>query len=147
MGDLGGVELNPFHLKKSITLELAEAMLDQAVKTANELGVAVNIAITDEAGQLKAFLRMDGAPLLSVGIAQRKAYSAAAFRIPTGKWYDMIKDHPSLLHGIPHTPDLIIFGGGFPIEVEGEVIGAIGVSGGSEEEDERIGLAALEILK
>ncbi|HEY8343095.1 MAG TPA: heme-binding protein [Calditerricola sp.] len=132
---------------KSITDSLAVAMLERAVAKARELGVAVNIAITDEAGHLKAFRRMDGAPLLSIGIAQRKAYSAAAFRMPTGNWYDLIKDNPRLLHGIPHTPDLTIFGGGFPIVVDGEVIGAIGVSGASEEEDEAICQAALEALK
>jgi Uncharacterized protein, possibly involved in utilization of glycolate and propanediol len=132
---------------RRITDSLAVAMLERAVAKAKELGVAVNIAITDEAGHLKAFRRMDGAPLLSIGIAQRKAYSAAAFRMPTGDWYDLIKDNPRLLHGIPHTPDLTIFGGGFPIEVDGEVIGAIGVSGASEDEDEAIGRAALEVVK
>jgi uncharacterized protein GlcG (DUF336 family) len=139
--------MEQFRHVKSITLELAEAMSDQAVTKARALGVSVNIAITDEAGQLKSFRRMDGAPLLSVGIAQRKAYSAAAFRMPTGDWYELIKDNPRLLHGIPHTPDLTIFGGGFPIKVEGEVIGAIGVSGGSEEEDEEICRAALEVIQ
>lgn len=132
---------------KSITDSLASLMLERAVAKAQELGVAVNIAIADEAGHLKAFRRMDGAPLLSVGIARRKAYSAAAFRMPTGNWYDLIKDNPRLLHGIPHTPDLTIFGGGFPIEVDGEVIGAIGVSGGSEQEDEQICQAALDVIK
>jgi len=132
---------------RRITDSLAVAMLERAVAKAKELGVAVNIAITDEAGHLKAFRRMDGAPLLSIGIAQRKAYRAAAFRMPTGDWYDLIKDNPRLLHGIPHTPDLTIFGGGFPIEVDGEVIGAIGVSGASEDEDEAIGRAALEVVK
>ncbi|GAX91274.1 GlcG/HbpS family heme-binding protein [Effusibacillus lacus] len=139
--------MEQFRVVKSITLELAEAMLDQAVTKARELGVSVNIAIMDEAGNLKSFRRMDGAPLLSIGIAQRKAYSAAAFRIPTGDWYDLIKENPRLLHGIPHTPDLAIFGGGFPIKVEGEVIGAIGVSGASEEQDEEICRAALEVVK
>lgn len=139
--------MEAFRTVKSITLALAEAMLDRAVAKAQELGVAVNIAIADEAGHLKAFRRMDGAPLLSVGIAKRKAYSAAAFRMPTGNWYDLIKDNPRLLYGIPHTPDLTIFGGGFPIEVDGEVIGAIGVSGGSEQEDEEICHAALELVQ
>lgn len=138
--------MEKYQVCRSITLELAEAMLDQAEAKAKELGVAVNMAITDEAGQLKAFRRMDQAPLLSIGIAQRKAYTAAAFRMPTGNWFDLIKDNPRLLHGIPHTPDLIIFGGGFPIELEGEIIGAIGVSGGTEDEDEEICQAALDIL-
>ncbi|WMJ16243.1 heme-binding protein [Geobacillus proteiniphilus] len=138
--------MEKYQVIKSITLELAEAMLDRAEEKAKELKVAVNMAITDQSGHLKAFRRMDGAPLLSIGISQRKAYTASAFGIPTGEWFDLIKDHPRLLHGIPHTPDLVIFGGGFPIEVGGEVIGAIGVSGGTEEEDEAIGQAALSVL-
>ena len=136
-----------YQMIKSITLELAEAMLARAEEKAKELGVAVNMAIADQSGHLKAFRRMDGAPLLSIGISQRKAYSAAAFGMATGEWLDVIQHNPRLLHGIPHTPDLVIFGGGFPIEVDGEVIGAIGISGGTEEEDEEIGRAALNILR
>ncbi|MBE3596922.1 MAG: heme-binding protein [Hydrogenibacillus sp.] len=129
---------------KHISLALAQSMLDAAVNKATSIGARVNIAIVDGTAQLKAFYRMDGAPLLSIGIAQRKAYSAAAFGMETGKWYDMIKNNPRLLHGLPHTPDLTIFGGGFPIVVEGDIIGAIGVSGGTEEEDEAIARAALD---
>lgn len=120
-------------------------MLNAAEAKALDLGVAVNIAIVDQSGQLKAFRRMDLAPLLSIGIAQRKAYSAVAFGIPTSKWYDLIKDSPGLLHGIPHTPDLVIFGGGFPIEVDGYLIGGIGVSGATEEQDEEIAKAGLSV--
>ncbi|MBE3563081.1 MAG: heme-binding protein [Hydrogenibacillus schlegelii] len=130
---------------KHISLALAARMLEAAVRKAEELGARVNIAIVDASAQLKAFYRMDGAPLLSIGIAQRKAYSAAAFGMETGKWYDMIKDNPRLLHGLPHTPDLTIFGGGFPIVIDGEMIGAIGVSGGTEEQDEIIARAALAV--
>jgi len=139
--------MKTYQMVKSITLELAEAMLERAEEKAKELGVAVNMAIADQSGHLKAFRRMDGAPLLSIGISLRKAYSASAFGMATGEWFDVIKDHPRLLHGIPHTPNLVIFGGGFPIEVDGEVIGAIGISGGTEEEDEEIGRTALSILR
>ena len=71
------------------------------------------IAVTDEGGDLKAFQRMDGAPKLSIQISQDKAYTAASFSMPTHAWFDFIKDDPPLLHGITHTPRLMVFGGGF----------------------------------
>ena len=94
------------------------------------MGVPMVIAIADESGVLKAFNRMDGAPLLSVDLAKDKAYTAAAYGIAPHVWYDFIKDDPPLLHGIVKTPRLIVFGGGYPIEVDGAVVGAIGVGFG-----------------
>ena len=90
---------------------------------------------------------MDHAPLLCIGISQDKAYTAIAFGKPTSEWYPMIKDEPQLLNGIVHTPKLVIFGGGFPIKVDGKVIGGIGVSGGSAEQDELCCEAALKLIE
>ena len=59
-----------------------------------------------------------------------KAYTSAAYGFPTHGWFEFIKDDPPLLHGIVHTPRLVVFGGGFPIKEKGEMIGAIGISGG-----------------
>jgi len=87
---------------------------------------------------------MDGAPLLSVQIAQDKAYSAAAFGMPTDQWYEFIKDDGPLLHGIVHTPRLTIFGGGFPILDDGQVVGGVGVSGGHYSDDMEVAKAALD---
>ena len=64
------------------------------------------IAVTDESGDLKAFYRMDGAPKLSIQIAEDKAYTSASYGLPTHVWHDFIKDDPPLLHGIVHTPRL-----------------------------------------
>ena len=80
------------------------------------LGLNMCIAVTDEVGDLKAFHRMDGAPKLSIGISQDKAYTSASYGFPTHGWFDFIKDDPPLLHGITHTPRLIVFGGGYPIK-------------------------------
>ncbi|WP_458414190.1 GlcG/HbpS family heme-binding protein [Schinkia sp. CFF1] len=133
--------------KYSIPNELAKKMIVAAENKAKELGIAVNITVVDEGGNLVCFSRMDHAPLLSMGISQNKAYSAIAFGKPTGDWYPMIKDEPALLNGIVHTPNLVIFGGGFPIKVEGKIIGGIGISGGSSEEDEQCCLAALQMIE
>ena len=132
--------------KKSIDIATAERAVDAAAKKAAELGLKMCIAITDESGDLKAFRRMDGAPKLSIRIAEDKAYTAASFGLPTHVWFDFIKNDPPLLHGITHTPRLIVFGGGFPIVLEGEVVGAIGLSGGHYNQDMECARAALQAI-
>ena len=104
------------------------------------------IAVSDETGDLKAFRRMDGAPKLSIQISQDKAYTAASFSMATHAWFDFIKDDPPLLHGITHTPRLVVFGGGFPIVIDGEAIGAVGVSGGHYSQDMECARAALAAI-
>ena len=128
--------------KKSIDIATAERAVDAAAKKSTELGLKMCIAITDEGGDLKAFHRMDGAPKLSIQIAQDKAYTAASFSMATHAWFDFIKNDPPLLHGITHTPRLTVFGGGFPIALKGEMIGAIGLSGGHYTQDMECARAA-----
>jgi uncharacterized protein GlcG (DUF336 family) len=129
--------------KLSISADTARRLLEAGESAARELGVPMAIAVTDESGVLKAFVRMDGAALLSVGIAQDKAYSAASFGIPTHGWFEFIKDDPPLLHGIVKTPRLTVYGGGYPVKVDDQVIGAIGVSGGHYHQDMKVAEAAL----
>jgi uncharacterized protein GlcG (DUF336 family) len=130
--------------QRSVSLAIAGRILDAAVAYAGETDRAMVVAVVDQGGVLKAFGRMDGAPLLSVQIAQDKAYSAAAFGMPTDQWYEFIKDDGPLLHGIVHTPRLTIFGGGFPILDEGQVVGGVGVSGGHYRDDMEVAKAALD---
>jgi uncharacterized protein GlcG (DUF336 family) len=120
----------------TLTLEGARRALEAAVREADRLGVAVCVAVADAAGDLLAFARMDGAPLLSASIAQDKAYTVAAFGgLPTHEWFDLIKDEPPLLHGIVKTDRLVVFGGGVPVRSGGRLVGAVGASGGSAEQD------------
>src|SRR3981189_3097156 len=114
--------------KHSISAELAQKMVDEAVAKATELGVAENVAILDDGGNLKAFRRMDGAPILCIEIAQNKAYTAL-FGVPTQDFFDFIQGDPSLLAGIPTLARVAAYGGGFPIRVDAEMVRAIGVSG------------------
>jgi uncharacterized protein GlcG (DUF336 family) len=129
--------------KASITSEGALEAIRAAERKAAEIGVPMCIAVVDESGVLKGFSRMDGAALLSVDIAQDKAYTAVSFGIPTHGWFDFIKDDPPLLHGIVKTPRLIVFGGGYPITIDGAVVGGIGVSGGHYEQDMVVAQAGL----
>ena len=133
-------------VKRSIDSKTAEAAVAGAAAKARELGLRMCVAVTDESGDLKAFHRMDGAPKLSIEIAENKAYTSAAYSLPTHVWHDFIKDDPPLLHGIVHTPRLVVFGGGYPIKENGEVIGAIGLSGGHYHQDMECAKAALEAI-
>lgn len=121
---------------ESVTFAAARAAVDAAVAKAAELGVAVCVSVADVAGHQLAFGRMDGAPIMSAGIATNKAYTVCAFNgLPTHEWFDLIKDEPALLHGIVHTDRLVVFGGGVPVLVDGRLVGAVGCSGGSAEQD------------
>ena len=81
--------------KHSISSELAQKMVEEAVAKARELGVTENVAILDDGGNLKAFNRMDGAPILSIEIAQNKAYTAL-FGVSTQDFFNFIQRDPSL---------------------------------------------------
>ncbi|MEM1244144.1 MAG: heme-binding protein [Pseudomonadota bacterium] len=140
--------MQPTFNKPSISAELAMQMITAAVKKAKEIDKPMVIAILDESGQLKAFHRMDGAALISISVAQDKAYSALAnaWGHATHEIYDHIKKTPATLVGIPHIPRYTVFGGGFPLKLNNQVIGGIGISGGNVEQDMIVGKAALAIL-
>jgi len=130
--------------KKSVGIALAHRMIAAGEERAAAMGHAFVIAIVDESGVLKALSRMDGAPLLSVQVAQDKAYSAAGFGMPTHSWHDFIKDDPPLAAGATTGIDrLVVFGGGYPIVVDGQMVGGIGVSGGHYRQDMEVAEAAL----
>ena len=132
--------------KYSISAELAQKMVDEAVAKAAELGVAENVAILDDGGNLKAFRRMDGAPILCIEIAQNKAYTAL-FGVPTQDFFDFIQGDPALLAGLPTLARVAAYGGGFPIQVDGEIVGAIGLSGApTVQNDEDCARAALALV-
>ena len=114
--------------KLSISFELAQKMVSAAVAKARELGVAENVVILDDGGNLKAFSRMDGAPLPTIEMAQNKAYTAL-LGVSTQDFFTFIQSDPSLLAGVTTLARIAAWGGGFPIKMNGELVGAIGVSG------------------
>jgi uncharacterized protein GlcG (DUF336 family) len=133
--------------KPSINAETAQEVISAAVAKATEKGGAFVIVVVDESGVVKASLRMDGAPLLSIQVAQDKAYTAAGFGMSTDSWDDFIDKDAPLRLGAPTGIDrLVVFGGGYPLIVDGAVIGAVGVSGGHYSDDMEVagaGVAAL----
>ena len=117
-------------MNHQITLEVAEKMIHAARSKAEELKILEDIAVVDASGNLKAFVRMDGAWLGSIDIAVRKARTARYFDMETAEIGKMSQPGQPL-YGVEHSNGgLITFGGGIPIkDVDGTVIGAIGVSG------------------
>ena len=134
------------YVKRTISTNLADRMVERARAKAQELGLGVAITVVDESGILKAFSRMDGAPLIAINASRKKATTAVGFGIPTGAaWHDFIKDDPILSKGVQSLDEFTLLGGGLPIRVDGEVVGAIGVSGGHYSQDEACASAALEV--
>ncbi|HEX6610328.1 MAG TPA: heme-binding protein [Hyphomicrobiaceae bacterium] len=132
--------------KRSINVDTAQIAIAAGVAKAKQLGFNMSIAIVDEGGALKSFVRMDGASDTSLRISQDKAYTSASLGLPTHAFWDFVKNDPPLLHGIVNYPRLIVFGGGYPIKENGKVIGAIGVSGGHYSDDMEVARAALQAI-
>lgn len=132
--------------KSSITLEAAERIIKAAEAKAREMKIPMVIAVCDSDGTLKAFHRMDGAQLLSVQLAQDKAFTAISFGMATHEWFEFVKNDPPLLHGIIKTDRLIVFGGGYPLKTDAGIIGGIGVSGGHYTHDMEVAQAGLAAL-
>jgi uncharacterized protein GlcG (DUF336 family) len=130
-----------------ITADQARTVVDAARKKAQEMGIKQNVAVVDAGANLKAFLRMDGAWLGSIDIAITKAKTARFFDMPTGEIGKLSQPGGSL-YNIEHSNGgLISFPGGIPLKNgDGDVIGAVGVSGSTVEDDHacaQAGVAAL----
>ena len=130
--------------KRTISTAAATKMIRAAEAKAKEIGVPMCIAVCDDGGNLKAFSRMDGAALLSIQVAQDKAYTAVGFGMPTEAWHGFIEnDGPLAMGAVGGIDRLVIFGGGYPINANGQVVGAIGVSGGHYTQDMEVAKAGL----
>lgn len=127
---------NPGRAQHGVTLNDARHVIENARQSAEAIGVAMNIAVVDEGNNLVAFERMDGAWLGSMDIAQGKAYTARAFNMSTKDLAPLCQPGQPLF-GIHASNNgrLVIFPGGIPLMKDGDVVGAIGVSGGAVEQD------------
>ncbi|HKH15468.1 MAG TPA: heme-binding protein [Solirubrobacterales bacterium] len=131
-------------MAESVTLSTAREVVDAAVAKAEEIGVPMNIAVVDEGNNLTAFARMDGAWLGSIDISQNKAYTARSFDMSTKDLAPLCQPNEPLF-GIHASNQgrLIIFAGGIPLTSGDDVVGAIGVSGGSVEQDHEVAEAGV----
>jgi uncharacterized protein GlcG (DUF336 family) len=131
-----------------ITLEQAEAISKAAKQKAQEIGVPMNIAIVDAGANLKAFHRMENAWLGSIDIAIKKAKTSRFFDMETGSIGQLSQPGGPLYMIEVSNGGLITFPGGVPLkDAEGTIIGAIGVSGGSVEQDHEVALAGVAALR
>ena len=128
----------------SISLEEAQAVASAAVEKAREIGQPMNVAVTEVGGNLKAFARMEEAWTASISIAQDKAYTSAALGFSTQDIGGMAQPGQPLF-GINTTNDgrIVVFAGGIPLERDGKVVGAIGVSGGTPDQDHEVAQAGV----
>ncbi|PET55555.1 CDP-alcohol phosphatidyltransferase [Bacillus sp. AFS001701] len=141
-------------MKKILKLELDEAkvMIEAAKKKSEDINVPETIAIVDDGGYVIALERMNGARITGPEIAIAKAYTAAGHKRST-HLFNTEPNGPALpgneAFGIQHMLNgkFAIFVGGFPIVVNGEVIGGVGISGGNGEQDTAVGTAALQALQ
>ncbi len=139
----GGGALTTF----DISLEQAQAVVDAAVARSTEIGTRMDIAVVDAGGNLKAFARMDGAWLGSIDIAIKKATTARFFDLPTEALGELSQPGGPLYQIEVSNSGLITFPGGLPLTTaDGAVIGGIGVSGSTVEDDRMVAEAGVAAL-
>ncbi|UPM44903.1 GlcG/HbpS family heme-binding protein [Halocatena salina] len=129
----------------SIPLQTAKELIEAAEQKADEIDNPMVITVANSEGNLIAQHRMDGGWLASVSISKNKAYTSAALEMATHELAEPSEPGNSL-YGLQTTDDnqIVIFGGGYPLEEDGEVVGAVGVSGGAVEQDREVAEAAVE---
>ncbi len=139
--------MNKTFKKETVSSHASMKLVEKATEKATQLGFSISVCVVDESGQIKTFLRMDGAPLISIEAAKKKAITAVGFGMATGdSWQSFIQGDPILENGVHDLPNFILLGGGLPIYINEQLVGAIGVSGGHYKMDEQCAQAALDAI-
>lgn len=128
----------------SITRTAAAALIDAVRTAAEKIGFETAVAITDGGGHLVAFERTDAAPFLAAEVAIDKAWTASSFHTATHVWNSYLAN-PQIAP-LAHRPRLVAVGGGYPVVEDGRVIGGLGISGGTYEQDQKAAETALDSL-
>jgi uncharacterized protein GlcG (DUF336 family) len=129
-----------------ITLAQAQTVVDAALAASTEAGTLMNIAVVDAGGNLKAFARQDGAWLGSIDIAIKKARTARFFDMESGAIGELSQPGGPLFNIEVSNGGLITFPGGIPLSLDGTVVGAIGVSGSTVDDDRAVAQAGVAAL-
>jgi uncharacterized protein GlcG (DUF336 family) len=135
-------------MMSKITLDVAKKLIAGAEEEANKIGVSMVISVVDEGGNLIATHRMDDAWIASIDIAQNKAWTSVALKMPSANLADATVP-ASELYGLNTTNNgrLVVFGGGIPLLSDGKVIGAVGVSGSTVPHDVQVAEAAVNTFE
>ena len=128
--------------KASITRNSALALAIAARDAATKIGLSLAIAVTDEGGHLIAFERADATPFLAAEVAIDKAWTAASFGLDTMVWNQIVAQPATA--PLANHPRVMAVGGGVPIVLDGRVVGGIGISGGTAQQDHDVAAAALK---
>ncbi|MCW0212504.1 MAG: heme-binding protein [Pseudonocardia sp.] len=129
-----------------LTLADAQKALAAGLQRADEIGQPMNVAVVDAGGHLLAFARQDGAIRASIDIAQRKALTSVLMNLPTDALTPLVQPGAEL-YGLEQTAGgMVAFGGGVPVHRDGELVGAVGVSAGSVEQDTEVATAAVTAI-
>ncbi len=131
--------------RPTITLRGAHTAIDAAVRAAGDIGVSVVVDVVDPGGHRVAMSRMDGAPLLSLDVAADKAWTVISFGQSSRWWADTVREAPDLAV-LGKGNRLMPVAGGVPLTIDGQLVGAIGVSGATAEQDQQIAEAGAAAL-
>jgi uncharacterized protein GlcG (DUF336 family) len=131
-----------------LNLEIAKKIIEGAEQESKRIGVNMVISVLDEGGNLIAVHRMDDAWLASVEIAQNKAWTSVALKMPTSNLAEATVPNAEL-YGLNTTNNgrIVVFGGGIPLTLDGKVVGAVGVSGSSVAHDVQVAQAAVNAFE
>ncbi|WP_409344491.1 GlcG/HbpS family heme-binding protein [Paenibacillus sp. MBLB4367] len=131
-----------------VTLDAAKVLIAAAERKGKELGLACDIAIVDEGANLVAFHRMDNARIAGIEIAQNKAWTSVAMRMPTSNLaQSALPGGPTFGINTTNNGRLVILGGGIPFVRDGRIVGGIGVSGGTSAQDIEVATAAVQVFE
>ena len=136
--------MNITHNQPSLTLEAAHRLAAIGQNCSDEMGFKMIVVVSDSLGNPLVLLRNPAAPIGALEFAERKAYTAASYGWPSGQWSDILEGRPVVAQSLSQHPKLCFVGGGIPVKVDGQVVGAIGVAGAKAPEDHAVAQAALE---
>ena len=130
---------------KRLSSDEAKILIEGAEEKSSEIGVPMCIAVVDESGNLVAFTRMDGAKISSISIAIDKAFTGAAARKGTHEYNQLaVPGKPTFGIHVTNQGRFSIIGGGLPILIDGEVVGGVGISAGTAEQDQVVAQGAVD---
>ncbi|MDE2133824.1 MAG: heme-binding protein [Alphaproteobacteria bacterium] len=130
----------------ALTLDVALALINAAVKAGREQGVPIAVAIVDTGGRIVAAARSEQTGYINLDIAQRKATTSVNFKTSTQAVLEMIKSDSFLLNAVMKEPEITLIPGGLPIVIDGALVGALGIAGGRYSQDHAIGEQVLKSL-
>ena len=144
--ELVSEKLSSIDMDSNLSLEKARKIIRAGERKAKEMNIAAVFAVVNPEGNLIIEERMDNAILVSVEVAYKKAYTAAALKLNTQDLTALVQPG-AMFYGLQSDPKYIVFGGGMLLKVDGKIVGAVGVSGGSAQEDMEIAKACVNAFE